>query len=88
MASLEAEMLGEGNASACITAGACLPLGGHSVWAALPPVPSSGPPDKRPVTVVCAGVDSTAFFHARAKVARPFLINETALQIRSGQHMM
>ena len=54
-----------GNASACIAAGTCMPLGGHSVVAALPPVRAGG--DAKPVTLVLAGVDSTAFFHDRAK---------------------
>ena len=66
-AELDATMFASGNASECITQGSCLPLGGHSVWAALPPLPVTGS-DNKPVVLVAAGMDSTAFFHARAKV--------------------
>ena len=37
-------MEGTGNSSACIRAGSCLPLGGHSVLAALPRLPPPPPP--------------------------------------------
>lgn len=67
VAELDATMWAAGNASACITQGTCLPLGGHSVWAALPPLPASGS-DNRPILLVAAGVDSAAFFHDRTKV--------------------
>ena len=66
-AELDATMFAAGNASACITQGSCLPLGGHSVWAALPPMPVSGG-DSKPIVIVTAGIDSTAFFHDRTKV--------------------
>ncbi|CAL8470795.1 g10337 [Coccomyxa elongata] len=68
VAELDATMWAAGNASACITQGTCLPLGGHSVWAALPPLPASGK-DNRPIILVAAGVDSMAFFHDRTKGA-------------------
>ena len=68
VAELDDRMYAAGNASACIAAGSCMPLGGHSVWAALPPVPPAG--DAKSTTLVLAGVDSTAFFHAQAKVRR------------------
>jgi hypothetical protein len=77
MASMDAEMLGGGNASACIEAGTCQPLGGHTVWAALPPLPKTRQ-DGRPVTIVAAGIDSSAFFHARAKVHGIYVIAEPA----------
>lgn len=67
VAELDAPMFAAGNASECLNQGSCLPLGGHSVWAALPPLPVSGG-DKRQVVLIAAGIDSTAFFHDRAKV--------------------
>ena len=70
VAELDASMFATGNASACIAAGSCQPLGGHSVWAALPPLAKPGSEDAKPLTLVLAGVDSTAFFHDRAKVRR------------------
>ena len=42
--------------------------GGHSVWAALPPFPAQPAQDPRPITLVTAAIDSTAFFHDLAKV--------------------
>lgn len=42
--------------------------GGHSVWAALPPFPALPAKDARPITLVTAAIDSTAFFHDLAKV--------------------
>ena len=42
--------------------------GGHSVWAALPPFPALPAQDPRPITLVTAAIDSTAFFHDLAKV--------------------
>ena len=63
-------MYAAGNASACVAQGTCTPLGGHSVWAALPPLPRGGRDDGLPITLVLAGVDSTAFFHDAAKVFR------------------
>ena len=45
--------------------------GGHSVWAALPPFPAQPAQDSRPITLVTAAIDSTAFFHDLAKVCLP-----------------
>ena len=36
-ATVRSQMLGAGDSSACLAARTCLPLGGHSVWAAMPP---------------------------------------------------
>ena len=52
----------------CLAAKSCLPLGGHSVWAAMPPFPKSGDPDRRPVSLVLAGLDGSGFFHDRIRV--------------------
>jgi nicastrin len=41
-------MEGRGNSSACIHAGSCLPLGGHSVLATLPRLPLPPPPSPPP----------------------------------------
>ncbi|CAL5224917.1 g7683 [Coccomyxa viridis] len=79
VASLDATMWAEGNASTCIQAAACLPLGGHSVWAALPPFPAQPAQDSRPITLVTAAIDSTAFFHDLAKGAEAPLSGLIAL---------
>ncbi len=38
-ATVKSAMQGAGNSGTCLAARTCLPLGGHSVWAALPPPP-------------------------------------------------
>ncbi|GFH21383.1 Ncstrn_small domain-containing protein, partial [Haematococcus lacustris] len=55
-------------------AGTCQALGGFSVWAALPPLPtntSAGLPTRSglPVTLVTAQLDSNAFFHDHVQAA-------------------
>jgi hypothetical protein len=42
-AELETTMQAAHNSSACITAGACLPLGSHSVWCAIEGMQASEP---------------------------------------------
>ena len=39
-AELRSEMTAQQDSDACLEAAACLPLGGHSVWASLPPLPA------------------------------------------------
>ncbi len=41
------------------------------MWAALPPFPAQPAQDPRPITLVTAAIDSTAFFHDLAKVCLP-----------------
>ncbi|KAL6750838.1 Nicastrin-domain-containing protein [Haematococcus lacustris] len=62
------------NSTACLMAGTCQALGGFSVWAALPPLPtntSAGLPTRSglPVTLVTAQLDSNAFFHDHVQAA-------------------
>lgn len=68
-------MAAEGNSSACLKDRTCLPIGGHSVWAAIPPLPAAGSDpreDVLPVILIVANLDSTAFFQPEALV-RPDL---------------
>eukprot|EP00878_Enallax_costatus_P016016 GHUV01016792.1.p1 GENE.GHUV01016792.1~~GHUV01016792.1.p1 ORF type:complete len:668 (+),score=142.24 GHUV01016792.1:770-2773(+) len=51
------------NSSDCITAGTCKPLGGYSVWSAIPPVPLDPRTDRRPIILVLAQIDSIDMFH-------------------------
>lgn len=72
MAELEAGMAAEANSSACLEARTCLPIGGHSVWAAIPPLPAAGSgqwEDSLPITLVVAHMDSTAFSQPEALVS-------------------
>ncbi|GBF91523.1 nicastrin [Raphidocelis subcapitata] len=50
------------NASDCLAADSCRPLGGFSVWAALPPIPA-GANATKPTLLVVAQIDGTDLFH-------------------------
>ncbi|KAL3698397.1 hypothetical protein R1sor_012473 [Riccia sorocarpa] len=45
----------------CLREWACLPLGGYSVWSALPPLNASAPTEN-PIVLVIAAMDSASFF--------------------------
>ena len=66
-ARLESAMWGADNSSACIQSQTCLPLGGHSVWAAVPPLQAGAP--ARQIVLAMAPVDSAAFFRSKAVVS-------------------
>uniref|UniRef100_A0A383VJT7 Nicastrin n=1 Tax=Tetradesmus obliquus TaxID=3088 RepID=A0A383VJT7_TETOB len=57
------------NSADCISQGTCKPLGGYSVWAALPPLPAAAAAagaagdDGRPIILVVAQMDSIDMFH-------------------------
>lgn len=72
------------NSSACIAAGVCKPLGGYSVWSALPPLPPQPTPpaaaaaadggassssDSKPIVLVVAQMDAMEMFHDAAQGA-------------------
>ncbi|KAG0461015.1 hypothetical protein HPP92_021000 [Vanilla planifolia] len=50
------------NSASCLKEQSCLPLGGYSVWSALPPIsaPSFDPP--KSILLVIASMDSASFF--------------------------
>eukprot|EP00879_Flechtneria_rotunda_P021871 GHRR01023066.1.p1 GENE.GHRR01023066.1~~GHRR01023066.1.p1 ORF type:complete len:604 (+),score=189.04 GHRR01023066.1:381-2192(+) len=56
---------GKSNSSACIWAGTCKPLGGYSVWSAIPPLPAiaAAGDANRPIILVVAQTDSIDQFH-------------------------
>lgn len=64
------------NSGACIPAGTCKPVGGYSVWSALPPLPpppaaAAGGSDGRPIILVVAQMDSMDMFHDAVQVRQP-----------------
>lgn len=62
-------MDGTGNSTTCIGAQTCLPLGGHSVVATLPPLPPPGnasapaPVDDLPAVWILSQFDTAGLFH-------------------------
>lgn len=60
------------NSSACISAGTCKPLGGYSVWSAVPPLETTAAAaaasDRRPIILVLAQIDNIEMFHDSVQV--------------------
>jgi hypothetical protein len=69
------------NSTECIAQGSCKPLGGYSVWSALPPLPAAGAAaggggeDARPIILVVAQMDSIDMFHDSVQVRREWSCN-------------
>lgn len=66
---LKTQMTLQSDSVSCVSAQRCLPLGGYSVWAAVPPfqsVDSTSPPRKQ--VVVMSHWDSRSLFRYMAKV--------------------
>ena len=47
------------NSPSCLAKGACLPLGGQSLWAL------AGQRDNRPIVVIATALDSLSFLYER-----------------------
>lgn len=56
------------NSSECIAAATCKPLGGYSVWSAIPQVPVTPASDRRPILLVVSQMDSIDMFHDNVQV--------------------
>lgn len=67
-AHMETIMSASGNASTCIKQQTCQPLGGHSIWAAAPPLPitADSSPSQLPIIMLLAPVDSDSLFRSAA----------------------
>lgn len=57
------------NSQDCIAAGTCKPLGGYSVWSAVPPLPADPRTDRRPIILVVAQIDGIDMFHDKVQVS-------------------
>ncbi len=70
-AHLETIMSSSGNASTCIKQQTCQPLGGHSIWAAAPPLPpnADSSPSQLPIIMLLAPVDSDSLFRSATVVS-------------------
>ncbi|KAH6796470.1 Zn-dependent exopeptidases superfamily protein [Perilla frutescens var. hirtella] len=53
---------GTHDSESCLKEGTCLPLGGYSVWSALPPITFSSSPEVKPIVLVITSMDSASFF--------------------------
>uniref|UniRef100_A0A453PIN3 Nicastrin n=1 Tax=Aegilops tauschii subsp. strangulata TaxID=200361 RepID=A0A453PIN3_AEGTS len=50
----------------CLKEQSCLPLGGQSVWASLPPMSNASAEHQKPIIMVVASQDSASFFRDRS----------------------
>ncbi|XP_042017949.1 nicastrin isoform X2 [Salvia splendens] len=57
---------GTHNSDSCLKEGTCLPLGGYSVWSALPPINLSSSPKPKPIVLVITSMDSASFFRDKS----------------------
>ncbi|KAL6912167.1 hypothetical protein ACP4OV_000972 [Aristida adscensionis] len=54
------------DSAACLKKQSCLPLGGHSVWASLPPFRNASMNHQKPIIMAIASQDSASFFRDRS----------------------
>jgi hypothetical protein len=64
---LESEMDESSNSVDCIPAKKCLPLGGYSSWASMPPLDTNGPMTRQQILVL-AHWDGNGLFRSRIQV--------------------
>ncbi|AES70939.2 M28 Zn-peptidase nicastrin [Medicago truncatula] len=57
---------GTHDSESCLNEGTCLPLGGYSVWSALPPINNSSSKPSKPIILTVASMDSASFFRDRS----------------------
>ncbi|KAK3263540.1 hypothetical protein CYMTET_27660, partial [Cymbomonas tetramitiformis] len=62
---LDYRMNAEGDSAKCLSEATCLPLGGHSVWSAMPRLPEEAT-SSLPTVLVVARLDTASLFHERA----------------------
>lgn len=54
------------DSESCLKEQSCLPLGGQSVWASLPPMSNASKKHQKPIIMVVASQDSASFFRDRS----------------------
>ncbi|KAK2652570.1 hypothetical protein Ddye_012426 [Dipteronia dyeriana] len=57
---------GSPHSESCLKEGACLPLGGYSVWSSLPPINISSSYQSKPIILALASMDSASFFRDKS----------------------
>jgi nicastrin len=57
---------GTHDSESCLNEGTCLPLGGYSVWSALPPINISSPETSKPIILAITSMDSASFFRDKS----------------------
>ncbi|KAL8160165.1 hypothetical protein V2J09_001702 [Rumex salicifolius] len=57
---------GTRDSESCLKQNTCLPLGGYSVWSALPPISVSSNEEPKPIILTIASMDTASFFRDRS----------------------
>ncbi|KAK2968045.1 hypothetical protein RJ640_003779 [Escallonia rubra] len=57
---------GTRDSESCLKEATCLPLGGYSVWSALPPINILSPESSKPIILAMASMDSVSFFRDKS----------------------
>ncbi|KAM7519844.1 hypothetical protein LguiB_018806 [Lonicera macranthoides] len=57
---------GTHDSESCLNEGTCLPLGGYSVWSALPPISISSPESSKPIILAMTSMDAASFFRDKS----------------------
>ncbi|XVF41348.1 hypothetical protein PTKIN_Ptkin01aG0272900 [Pterospermum kingtungense] len=63
---MQTTKVGTHDSESCLKEETCLPLGGYSVWSALPPINSSSSNQTKPIILTVASMDAAAFFRDKS----------------------
>lgn len=63
---MQTTKVGTRDSESCLREETCLPLGGYSVWSALPPITVSSAERVKPIILMVASMDSASFFRDKS----------------------
>ncbi|OMO66813.1 Nicastrin [Corchorus capsularis] len=63
---MQTTKVGTHDSESCLREETCLPLGGYSVWSALPPINSSSSNQSKPIILTVASMDAASFFRDKS----------------------
>ncbi|XVE90848.1 hypothetical protein DITRI_Ditri20bG0109100 [Diplodiscus trichospermus] len=63
---MQTTKVGTHDSESCLKEETCLPLGGYSVWSALPPINSSSSNQSKPIILTVASMDAASFFRDKS----------------------
>ncbi|KAE8713861.1 Nicastrin [Hibiscus syriacus] len=63
---MQTTKVGTHDSESCLTEETCLPLGGYSVWSAVPPINNSSSKQSKPIILTVASMDAASFFRDKS----------------------
>ncbi|XP_007010305.2 PREDICTED: nicastrin [Theobroma cacao] len=63
---MQTTKVGTHDSESCLKEETCLPLGGYSVWSAVPPINSSSSNQSKPIILTVASMDAASFFRDKS----------------------